>query len=384
MSELSKRPRVLVLAYSHLAMDARVLRQVQTLSERYDVTSAAFGTSPIEACSHVELVNLPPYRYGWFGRLAYTVAFVSRLFPVLTRFSPRDRSAAELLNERPWDVIVANDVDTMPLALKLGAKFGIVADLHEYASRQNEHSLWWRLLTAPYAQWLVRRVAAGANVVTTVSQGIADEYGREFGINAEVVTNASDYRELVPTKSASPLRLVHSGAPAVQRRLETMIDAMRMTKSDLTLDFYLLEDGSTYLEELKQRAAGMINIRFNEPVEPGKLVEVLNQYDIGLSVFAPTTFNLAWCLPNKFFDYVQARLGVIIGPSPEMQRSVQEYGIGAVARDFSAEGLAEVFDNLRPDDVRRWKAASHQNARTLSSGPQNVVWQAAIDRLLNN
>lgn len=359
-----------------------MLRQVRSLSKRYDVTSATFGPSPIEGVEHVELTDPPPYRNAWIGRLVYVVLFILRFFPILQRFNPRDRAALAALSGRSWDVILANDVDTVPLALRLGAESGVLADLHEYASRQDEHSFTWRLLHAPYARWLVRRVASGASAVTTVSQGIADEYRREYGIEAEVVTNASDYRELVPTPVDSTIRLVHSGVPAVQRRLELMIDAMKLTTADVTLDFYLLDDGSAYLAELKERASGIESVTFNTPVKSGKLVDALNKYDVGLGIFAPTTFNLKWCLPNKFFDYVQARLGVIIGPSPEMQRIVKERGIGEVMKDFTAESLAEVVNDLRPEVVRGWKQASDLNARDLSSETQNLVWNSAVDRLI--
>lgn len=371
-----------MLCYSHLATDSRVLRQVRSLSERYAVTSATFGASPIEGVEHVELTDPPPYRNAWIGRWLYAALYILRFFPILQRFNPRDRAALAALSGRSWDVIVANDVNTIPLAARLGARCGVLADLHEYASRQEEHSTSWRLLHAPYARWLVRRVASGASAVTTVSQGIADEYRREYGIEAEVVTNASDYRELVPAPMGSTIRLVHSGVPAVQRRLEIMIDAMKLTKADVTLDFYLIEDGSAYLTELKERASGIDTVRFNTPVKPGKLVEALNQYDVGLSIFAPTTFNLAWCLPNKFFDYVQARIGVIVGPSPEMQRIVEERGIGVVMKDFTAESLAEVLNSVRPEVVRSWKQASDRNAHILSSETQNLVWHGAVDKLI--
>ena len=81
-----------------------------------------------------------------------------------------------------------------------------------------------------------------------------------------------------------------------------MIDAMRMTRADATLDFFLIDDGSPYLSSLHERAAGDPRIRFNPPVSLETLVPTLNQYDVGLGVLPPTTFNLAWCLPNKFFD----------------------------------------------------------------------------------
>ncbi len=69
MSANAQRAKVLVLVYSRLARDARVLRQVHSLREHYDVTSAAFGLSPVEGVEHIELAELPPYGPGLSARL---------------------------------------------------------------------------------------------------------------------------------------------------------------------------------------------------------------------------------------------------------------------------------------------------------------------------
>ena len=370
------------MVFSHLASDARVLRQIRVLSTRFTVTSAAFGPSPIEGVEHVQLEDLPPYRGGQLSRLAYIAAFMLRMFPMLSRRNPRDRAAEAVLAGRGWDVVVANDVETIPLARRLAPRHGVHADVHEYATRQNEHSLSWRWIMAPYYRWLVKSHLAAATAVTTVSGGIAAEYLREFGIRADVVTNASAYQDLHPTKVASPIRLVHSGAPAVQRKLEIMIDAVKMVDADVTLDLFLLDDGSAYLASLKERAAGESRIRFNDAVDSGELVKVLSGYDVGLSILPPTTFNLAWCLPNKFFDFIQARLGVIVGPSPEMQRVVEETGVGRVTEDFTVGALARVLEELDPSVISEWKAASDRHAEELSAGPQGEVWVGVIQRML--
>lgn len=377
------RPKVLVIVFSHLASDSRVLRQVRALSETFDVTSAAFGPSPIVGVEHIELADLGPYRKGAVRRALYVAGFLLRQFPLLSRHNARDRAAEAQLSSREWDVVVANDVETVPLARALAPRAGVLADVHEYPTRQNEHSRSWRWILRPYFRWLVITHLARATAVTTVSQGLADEYRREFGIDAAVVTNASALQPLEPTEVGSPVRLVHSGAPAVQRRLEIMIDAVIETRTDVTLDFYLLEDGSAYLAGLKARAAGCDRIRFRTPVGSSELVAVLAGYDVGLCILPPTTFNLAWCLPNKFFDYIQARLGVIVGPSPEMQRVVDETGVGRVAADFTAEALTRVLDELTPEGIAAWKAASHAHATELSSGPQAEIWRREIVRMLS-
>jgi len=50
-----------------------------------------------------------------------------------------------------------------------------------------------------------------------------------------------------------------------------------------------------------------------------ELVQMASDYDVrALFVCRRLNFNTRKRLPNKFFEFVQARLGVVIGPSPEI------------------------------------------------------------------
>jgi hypothetical protein len=60
------------------------------------------------------------------------------------------------------------------------------------------------------------------------------------------------------------------------------------------------------------------------------------------------TFNLKYILPNKFFEFIQARLAVAIGPSVEMKRLVKEWDCGIVAANFEAKSMAAEINRLTP------------------------------------
>lgn len=372
------RLRILVLTYTPIAREPRALKQIRYLRKHHDITTAGFGEAPFSDLPHIELDDAPPYRWGQLGHAVYLSLLGLHAYPLLTRFSERDSTARRRLRGVAWDLIIAHDPQTMSMALTLPARYGVIADLHEYSPRQNEHSTSWRFLIAPYMRWLCRTKITKASAVVTVGTGIAEEYRREYGISSTVVINATPYQELATRAVSTPLRLVHSGVPAVQRRLEVMIDAVMTTSANVTLDFYLVDDGSAYMTALRERARASERITFNAPVPYAELVRTLNRYDVGLSIFAPTTFNLAWCLPNKFFDFIQARLGVIVGPSPEMERFVNEYKVGAVLPDFEAASLAALLETLDAAIVARWKAASASHARDLSSEKQSEVWGGII------
>nr|WP_193510361.1 glycosyltransferase [Cryobacterium sp. BB736] len=357
------------------------MKQVRFLRDRHDVTTAGFGPSPFSEVPHVEIPALPPQRWGLIGRLLAAILLVLRWYWPLTRINALDRVTSRLVGSGDWDIVIAHDVKTIEAALRLKPRHGVLLDLHEYAPRQEEHSLLWRLLIAPYFRWLCRTKVPRASAVVTVSQGIADEYEREFGFESTLVVNATPYYELNARPVSAPLRLVHSGGIAVQRRLDLMITGVRESSANVTLDLYLVGGDSALMRQLKELAAGDGRIRFREPVPYDELVPTLNEYDLGLSIFPPTTFNLAWCLPNKFFDFVQARLGVIVGPSPEMSRFVDEYGIGLVLHDFEPSSLARALESITSETVAKWKTASAAHADALSSESQATVWEELITKL---
>lgn len=381
--EHRSRPKILVLTFTPIDREPRALKQIRYFLDRADVTTAGFGPAPVDGVPHVELESSPPARGLMRVPGAYSGMLALRAYRLFDRVKPRNVSAREKLVGGEWDVVIAHDVATLALAREISPRAGILVDLHEYAPRQNENSRLWRLLIAPYFRWICRTQVTEAAAVTTVGQGIVDEYRRRFGFDSTLVVNATPFQDLSPAPVVTPIRLVHSGIPAAPRKLEVMIDAVKATRTAVTLDLYLIKDGSEYYRSLVDRAGADPRITFQDPVPYAELVGTLNRYDVGLSVIAPTTFNLAWCLPNKFFDFVQARLGVIVGPSPEMVRFVDEYSIGSVARDFGAEALTEVLDTLTPELVESWKAASDRHARTLSSEEQVKIWGSVVDGVLS-
>lgn len=379
---MTTRARILVLTYTPFAQEPRALKQVRFLKEKHDVTTAGFGPAPFSDVPHVEIPSVAPQRWGLFGRLMAAGFLVLRWYRPLAWLNALDRETRRLVGGTSWDIVIAHDLKTLDVSLDLGAAHGVVLDLHEYAPRQEEHSFLWRWLIAPYFRWMCRtRVPLVAEVVT-VSQGIADEYKAKFGFDSTLVVNATPYAQLDPKPVGSPMRLVHSGGVAVQRRLDIMIQGVRETSANVTLDLYLVGGDSPVMTQLKELAGDDPRIRFREPVPYSDLVATLNEYDLGLSIFPPTTFNLAWCLPNKFFDFVQARLGVIVGPSPEMSRFVDEFGIGIVLPDFEPLSLAAALEAITSDQIAAWKAASAAHADELSSESQATIWDDLVARVV--
>ncbi|WP_248150657.1 glycosyltransferase family 1 protein [Microbacterium aoyamense] len=367
---------MLILSYSPIARDARLLKQVARFTQDYDVTTCGYGPAPEGVVEHIEIPIEERY-----NDLDGKLITLKRYRKVYWKLSAVVWSKAHLKGRR-FDVAIANDVEAVPVAVKLRPRHGVLADLHEYSPRLHDDNPAWFERITPWFEWVVRRYVTKADAWSTVSRGIVDEYEKNFGFRAELVTNAAPGHDYTPGSVNEPIRIVHSGACLRNRNLHIMAEAVEAAANDVTLDFYLTANDPPYLQELKDFAARSRRVTVHDPVPYAELADTLNEYDMGIHVLPPINFNNKLALPNKLFDYVQSRLGVIIGPSVEMEYYVDQYGIGEVAADFTLEATTAAIERLSVESVTRFKANANDCAPELAGERQVDVWERLIDGLM--
>lgn len=384
-------PSILILSFSPIARDPRVLRQIGLLSPLYEVHTVGYGPKPEGVASHRQV---PDHLLNWRSnyRRFYALS-LTRQFRRLYFGAPFVRFVLDNVEAKRFDVILANDASAVPAAAALKPRRGLHADIHEYATRQGEGNRIWERFSRPLVRWIVAEHVAKADSVTTVSRGLAAEYRREFGIEAEVVPNAARYRpeySVRPTPREEPIRLVHTGAAGRERHIEKMISAVAAANEErpgaFVFDLYLIAGDASYIEELRALVdtQGDDAISIKDPVAFDRIVPTLAEYDVGMYVCPPTNFNLRYSLPNKFFEFVQARLGLLIGPSEDMRRYADEHGFGVVSRDFSITAQVETLRDLTPVMVDELKARADAAAPLLDAEKISDPWRAAVATLVRD
>jgi glycosyltransferase involved in cell wall biosynthesis len=373
--------RVLLLTFTDIGRDPRVRRHIEALRDEYEVITCARGTPPAGVAQHLQLSDaadhMPLSATGMASLLTgRNQAAYSQI--------PAVRETRAALREVEFDVLVTNDAVALPIGLEVADGRPVVADLHEYAPLEMEEDWRWRLLFQRFAGWICRDYLARAAAVTTVSQGLADRYRAEYGVHPTVVTNAGPARiRDDPRRTGRPVRVVHSGNANPNRGIEVMIGAAA-DLDGLVLDLYLVPAARTgnYLDRLKALASGSSNVRVLEPVPMKDVVPTMESYDVGLYALQPTSFNNLHALPNKFFDFVQAGLAVVIGPSPDMAALVSQHDLGPIADGFDRESVRAVLAALEPAAVDRWRANSTSARRILSSELQAEVLRRVVRGVL--
>jgi hypothetical protein len=370
--------RVLVISASDLGRDARVDRQIEFLSVEHDVIAAGFG-EPRKGAGFIRLDQLPRMSPRWiWGRLAMEILRTLGADVRAYWTEPGHAGWRKALAGVEPDVVVANDMSAVPLAFDTAKGAPVVIDLHEYAPREHEEHLLWRLLVAPQLRRLLRRYLPLAAELVTVNEPIAEAYEQRYGRRPVVVTNAARKATCTPSElEPGRIRLVHHGAALRGRRIEQMIDLAKELDERFTLDLYLVGE-EAYLSELSARMQDHPRIRLNAPLPMDSIVTELNRYDVGLYLLAPTNFNNLYALPNKFFDFVQARLAVAIGPSPAMADLASRYGFGLVADSFEPQVLLARLQALDATRVVELKQAADRAADELSAERNGEIMRALV------
>ncbi|MBP9927367.1 MAG: glycosyltransferase [Cyclobacteriaceae bacterium] len=379
--------KILILAYSDLRHDARVARQVDFLSEGNQLTIACFN-SPQEwphEVFHIERIR-PTYLEKAISSLFLLTNQFESAYRVLYDF-PKFRSQ---IKDRAFDLIVANDIESLPLAFKIKGKEKILFDAHEYAPRHFEDKFVWRIFFQRFNKYLCKKYLPKVDKMITVGEGLAKEYAKHYPVDPIVVTNANYLSNHAPSKvDPNKIKLIHHGAANPSRQLEIMIEMMNHLAERFSLDLMLLSPSTAnkktrdYLTTLKNMIKDNPNINIIPPVKSSEVVASIHHYDIGIFLLPPINFNYANTLPNKFFDFVQARLCIAIGPTPEMAALVNTYDLGVISDDFTAISLAKKINALTGSDIARFKEQSNKAAMTLSAEQNKVLLKNIVTKLLN-
>jgi hypothetical protein len=298
--------------------------------------------------------------------------------------SPAEKAVIdEVRNSGSYDLVVANDARALPLAFAVAGSAPVLADMHEWAAEEQSRILAWRVLISPYMEHLCASFLPRTNAVTTVSQGLAKLYGQQYGTLAQVVRNAPEFQDIDPSVvDPKQIRLVHSGIADAERNIVGLIDAVHQLGQGFSLDLYLVDVPGGYLDLIRKKIANLPRITLHDPVPPETLPRILNRYDLGVFLYPISTLSHLHHLPNKFFDFVQARLGLVFSSAPEVDDYIQRFGLGLITQDWTADALVHALQNITADQIRRYKRSSHDAARALSYEPDRAVLKELVGNLL--
>lgn len=374
--------RITIISLSNLKKDPRVKRQINYLKDFYEITCVGLANPEIEGVNFVN-VSIP------FNKKKLALSYVNLLFRRHLSFYWKQgeiMQSIEKLKNLETDLLISNDIDVLPLCIALAKKSNakIIFDAHEFSPLEHNDSFLWRLLFKQYKTFLIKNYAHKADLMLTVCQGIAERYHTDFGLRPLVITNAANYVQtsIIPSRSEK-IRLIHHGIAMPTRKIENMILMMDYVDERFQLDLMLVHSKSAYYNKLEAMAAHRSNVNFIPPVETDEIIAFTSTYDFGIYILEPTNLNNHFALPNKLFEFIQARLAIAIGPSPEMAKIVQEHQLGIVAQDFKPETMAAALNKMTKESMDAFKLNADKAAKILNAEENMKRLHNEMERLLN-
>lgn len=297
----------------------------------------------------------------------------------------KEQKEYRALKDLHFDLIIVHHIWHLQLAKKLAEekKVKIIFNAHEYYPLEFDKDPEWMRLHHENYNRICRETLPSVNICFCVGAIIAAKYEQEFNLKSVVVANTKPYYDLQPKEVAGKIKIVHHGLAIRSRKLELMFDMMNFLSEEYHLTLVLVPSGDkAYFDLLKEKAKGNPKVSLIEPVQVELIPVMLNAFDIGVFILPFTNYNYTNALPNKFFEFVQGRLMVAVGPSPEMSALVKQYNLGIVADDFEPQTIAKEIASLSREQIKYFKNQSHRNARILSDETTRSIILAETDKLV--
>lgn len=288
-------------------------------------------------------------------------------------------------------LVVVNEIDLIPHSpfrdAILTPQKRVYFDLHEDHLSSLARNILESIAFDSYNSWVRMQwdqfiaIRGFENVgFSTVEDSIARKYSKHVGAKFEVIRNSPYSVEIEPHKvDPSRLQLVHHGMGTRSRGIETAIKALG-SLPDYELHLYLVAT-SWYLAKLRLISLfrGVSKrLLLHRPVSTELIPLSISKHDVALVLSPPVTENQLNALPNKFFESIQARLAIVVGPNPTMSSIISSHGNGIVLDGWNTKDLVKGLKRLDCDEIIRMKGASHRVAFEMSAESDFEVFRGLV------
>ena len=340
--------KVVNTVFNNYTNDSRVFKTANSLYEvGYEVS--VIGHHDVNL-PKIEIIN---------GVKIYRVSFLNRKITKskLLKLIAHIKFIKEALHYcTEANIIHCNDLNTLPIGILVKKYYNknikIVYDAHEYETQKNGlHRIEKKLIRILEA-YFIKHV----NTIITVSNSIADEYSKLYGINKPyVVLNVPAKKKMEKHNlfrdrfniSKKHSIFLYQGNFAKGRGLEILLETFKSIDSSNVIVFM----GYGQLEDkIKAHSTDHANIFFQEAVSPDKLLDYTSSADFGIATIQNTCLSYYYCLPNKIFEYIMANLPVIVSDLPEMRRIIEVNKVGIIAKENNVERLKEAIKEAKELD----------------------------------
>jgi glycosyltransferase involved in cell wall biosynthesis len=283
------------------------------------------------------------------------------------------RSTFYLLFKK-MDAICAIDLDTIVPCYIISSlkKIPRIYDAHELFTELKE------VVTRPGIKkiwmWIEKKMIPKFKFGYTVSASIAKEFNKRYGVNYETIRNTPLLKD-IGTGTSREKFILYQGAVNEGRAFEFLIPAMKKINCRLVI----CGDGN-FMPSLKQL---ILQNEVDHKVElkgmlpPEQLARIAEEAYWGIALAENEGLNQYLALPNKFFDYLHARLPQLTMNFPEYIAVNNQFQVAVLVDNLMPERIAETVNNLLVNDVLH--STLKENCEVAR---QKLNWQNEEKKLL--
>ncbi len=305
-----------------------------------------------------------------------------KIYNKLLNLNPIGNNVFNKLNNNKYDLIICENLTVIYYAfLFKKSNTKIMLDLREFYVNQYDNDFHSHFIKKiyynskiKYLNYLLNNYASKCDKLITVSPGLEENYKRVFNFDCDLIMSLPKYEDNKSKLLANnnKIKLVHHGGAKEARKIELMIELMDYLDADkFELDLYLIKYHNDYYEFLKDLIKNKNNINIYKEIDLNKINDTLINYDVGLIMFEPTTFNLEYSLPNKLFEFIQAGLCVVSYPLPNIKSVINEYNSGYVSENYDIKEIANKLNNLSIEEINKYKLNSISASKVLNAKENN-------------
>jgi glycosyltransferase involved in cell wall biosynthesis len=278
-----------------------------------------------------------------------------------------------------YDVILANDLDTLPACYFASKIKGIklVYDSHELFSEgpelQGRNSVqgFWRKLENYFLPKIKNSY--------TVSQSIADFYDEKYHNKMGVVRNLPELnRKIIQKKVNFPTEnkvILYQGVLNPGRGIKPTIEALHFLTD---IDFVIIGYGKVEqeLKDFVKQQKLEKRVHFLGRIPNEELPNYTRMADVGIVLEEPLGKSFEFSLPNKLFDYIHAELPIVSGTLPEIKKVIETHKVGVIVESYTPKSIANMIEELvsSADLIAEIKESQRQAKQVLN-------WENEVQQL---
>lgn len=276
---------------------------------------------------------------------------------------------------RKMDAVCAIDLDTI-IPCHFISRFKRIPriyDAHELFTEMKE------VITRPRVKKIWTKVEK--NLVPkfklgyTVSESIAEEFHRRYGVNYKTIRNLPLLKEFDAIQKVEKF-ILYQGAVNEARGFEFLIPAMQWINCKLVI----CGDGN-FMPQLKKLISDHKlenKIELKGMLPPQEIWKISQQVTVGIALAEKEGLNQYLALPNKFFDYVHAGLPQVTMDYPEYSKINNQFEVAVLLNDLDPKRIADAINNLLTNEDLLSKLKEN-----CLKARQELNWQHEEKKLLS-